>query len=164
MSIMQNKIPEDYFKKFPKKLNEKILRLEDEIKTNAPTLDSIGKQNPYLVPEGFFEAWSFKKPHSKNSIISIRFVSGIAATLILLVGVFLSTKTFNDSVSDNAFAEIDEQELINYISQNIDDFDDDLFSDLTLEAETNFTNISTTDLEYYIDQDLDIDLFYLKDL
>ena len=80
---------------------------------NTPQFDfsKVGKRTPYRTPDGYFElseqTLRAKIQNYKSQIISLKWVYGIAASLILAVGIwslvrFLPQPTPSTSITDDS--------------------------------------------------------------
>lgn len=146
--------------------------IQKELEQLAPLLAKHkSKPNPFKMPSGYFdiletqvlEQVSSETPKSSTTKIrSLSFwLTNAAAVILLAIGVsFLLQPTTN---SDNLLADISAEEIDRYISDNLDEFDEELlFEENTTESEIKNTDFSEEEINLYLEENLeeleDIDL------
>ncbi|MBP7272579.1 MAG: hypothetical protein KA974_01985 [Saprospiraceae bacterium] len=135
--------------------------------SEAPLLRNLkSKQTPLAAPPQYFETFSNNilekiktesaSHTSQKPIHTMRNWWRIAASVLLLSGAFggywwYASQT--TTVVNDAFADISDDEILNYIDTNIDDFDDDMLAQHLLQTNTNTTD--TDSVIDFLDDNLD---------
>ena len=167
---MSNKIPEDYFNKLPDRISQRIDLLEDDIKTNAPILASIDKEQIYKVPEQYFEKLTAKislaLPQPRVlSLSTLRWASAAAVALMITIGSFYMSQM--QGTSDALLAE---SEILDYYILNADQIDDEWLQESWLDNDQDqemdlFGDLETEDISDYLsDVIMDIPLSELTEI
>jgi hypothetical protein len=125
----------------------------------APRLAGMDKINPYKVPNGYFEdlqstilARTTQAPIAKPKVIQIWMRYAAAACITLVAGTFVYLN--QQSVETPNFDAIPDQEIVSYLQTNIDESDTELLLKNTETLHLEEENISTQELENYINQTL----------
>jgi hypothetical protein len=125
----------------------------------APRLAGMDKINPYTVPNGYFEdlqstilARTTQAPIAKPKVIQIWMRYAAAACITLVAGTFVYLN--QQSVESPNFDAIPDQEIVSYLQTNIDESDTELLLKNTETLHLEEENISTQELENYINQTL----------
>jgi hypothetical protein len=131
----------------------------EDWKSEAPRLAGMDKINPYTVPNGYFEdlqstilARTTQAPIAKPKVIQIWMRYAAAACITLVAGTFVYLN--QQSVETPNFDAIPDQEIVSYLQTNIDESDTELLLKNTETLHLEEENISTQELENYINQTL----------
>ena len=104
-------VPKDYFVKFGEKMLEKTLEEDLFDMNDFPVLSNIDKEKDFTTPKHYFESFTHSKKLTKNKSRLIYFVSGIAATLVLMVSLITFGKTSNITSNHEGIATLEDLEL-----------------------------------------------------
>ncbi len=125
----------------------------------APRLAGMEKINPYSVPNGYFEdlqsailARTTQAPIAKPKVIQLWMRYAAAACITLVAGTFVYLN--QESAETPNFDAIPDQEIVSYLQTNIDESDTELLLKNTEKLHLEEKNISTQELENYINQTL----------
>lgn len=155
------KVPADYFDNFEERLQA---RLEDEmIEEEAPILSAIPKKETFQVPDTYFEQVQISIPDeekagkvrklNQSSFTSgwIRYAVGIAATLLVAVGIF--QWNVEPAESEFASADIPSTELLAALDfqyydvyELVEDIDPETLEDLQLVGPVNDLDLNGVEL------------------
>jgi|SRR5215831_3416773 len=167
-------IPVGYFESLPDAIISKIksdrIQVHNELLEVAPLLNTIKKDNIFSLPEGYFENLSPISQTRKrvSNVVSIRsnvgkWVTYAAAASVLFI-IAVSSYVFVSIHSKNAqehltveqrIAQLNEQEIINYLKDNVDGFTSaDLIpanDNQDPEIQNLLQNVSDQDIQNYLD-------------
>ncbi len=170
-------------------MNEKDKHIKKELEEIAPLLSELkDKGDGFEAPFKYFDGLADDimnqleenetpvKPASDSllnqvgaffqSLFQPRTAMAFATVLLLLVAGWMYFPTEVNQTT--TFAEVSDEILENYINENIDDFEEDLFAGLVTEddfSSLEFEQINDTDLDKYLDEIIDdIDENTLEDL
>lgn len=125
----------------------------------APRLAGMEKINPYSVPNGYFEdlqsailARTTQAPIAKPKVIQLWMRYAAAACITLVAGTFVYLN--QETAETPNFDAIPDQEIVSYLQTNIDESDTELLLKDTEKLHLEEKNISTQELENYINQTL----------
>jgi len=125
----------------------------------APRLAGMEKINPYSVPNGYFEdlqsailARTTQAPIAKHKVIQLWMRYAAAACITLVAGTFVYLN--QETAETPNFDAIPDQEIVSYLQTNIDESDTELLLKNTEKLHLEEKNISTQELENYINQTL----------
>lgn len=125
--------------------------------SEAPLLAGMDKINPYTVPNGYFEdlqsailARTTQAPIAKPKVIQLWMRYAAAACITLVAGTFVYLN--QQSAETPNFDAISDQEIISYLQTNIDESDTELMLVNTEALHLEEENISTQELENYVNQ------------
>jgi hypothetical protein len=131
----------------------------EDWKSEAPRLAGMDKINRYTVPNCYFEdlqstilARTTQAPIAKPKVIQIWMRYAAAACITLVAGTFVYLN--QQSVETPNFDAIPDQEIVSYLQTNIDESDTELLLKNTETLHLEEENISTQELENYINQTL----------
>lgn len=150
---MDKRLPKDYFQQLPPKIWESITALEDNLKMEAPVLFSLGKEEPYSVPAGYFEN-NLVRLKSPNKQVQPKFWKpwiGLAASLSILLAAYFVYNHYSGEAEPQT---LELEELFVYYEANPDEFSELLIDDLELvglEEEMEFEQIADEELDGYWD-------------
>lgn len=138
-------LPKDYFKKLPDILKDRIEHLEDNLENSAPILSSLRNQNPYVVPNGYWQSLESRltQNRKRRKIVPMRWLS-IAATFLAL-GMLAWIFTSQDSPDADAVL-LAENEIYEYLIDNVDQLEDDLLTELLVIDEGDEDNLDEDEL------------------
>lgn len=152
-------IPDNYFDELNKKVLNKIADLGDDLKTNAPLLSKIEKNNFYKVPDNYFighERLTLNKLKSPNRTRNLYRFSVAAVLLILLSASLWTFNIQKDIETSDAIAELN---YINYLLEEDHIIESDVIISLALESDINsdldFDELSDSELESYLNNIID---------
>lgn len=133
---MPNRVPEDYFEQFSKKMLERVL-WEEELKIIAPLLLDISRKPVYFVPEGYFQQFVVEPIQKVTTKVIkmpvwrkvVSYAAAAAMAGVLIVGAFLYTDNKSPDHFDmttynaiNISAEINklpEEAIHQYLNNNV---------------------------------------------
>jgi hypothetical protein len=168
-------VPESYFENLLTsilyKIKSETLRVQEELLEIAPVLSAIKKENPYSLPSGYFENLSVNIKGSVKPLANVvslktnirKWVTYTAAASVLLFVAFASYlfisihgKNTEKFLSvEQRIAQLNEQEIINYLKDNADGFTS---ADLVPandsqdpEIQNLLQNVSDQDIQNYLD-------------
>lgn len=125
----------------------------------APRLAGMEKINPYSVPNGYFEdlqsailARTTQAPIAKPKVIQLWMRYAAAACITLVAGTFVYLN--QESAETPNFDAIPDQEIVSYLQTHVDESDTELLLKNTEKLHLEEKNISTQELENYINQTL----------
>ena len=129
----------------------------EDLGSEAPFLAGMDKINPYTVPNGYFEdlqtailARTTQAPIAKPKVIQLWMRYAAAACITLVAGTFVYLN--QQSAETPNFDAISDQEIISYLQTNIDESDTELMLVNTEALHLEEENISTQELENYVNQ------------
>ena len=129
----------------------------EDLGSEAPFLAGMDKINPYTVPNGYFEdlqtailARTTQAPRAKPKVIQLWMRYAAAACITLVAGTFVYLN--QQSAETPNFDAISDQEIISYLQTNIDESDTELMLVNTEALHLEEENISTQELENYVNQ------------
>jgi len=158
-------VPSKYFETLPNRIMDSLSDLDTfEIENEAPILTSIGKENGFQVPPGYFSQFEVELPKQNDSfgkIVKFKRVMLAAASIILLVACLFVLTQKQDVDNNLAEADIEvltESELLAYFDEanisedllleTLDDFDSQLDEvDITELVESNIDEFGILELE-----------------
>ena len=129
----------------------------EDLGSEAPHLAGMEKTNPYTVPNGYFKdlqsailARTTQAPIAKPKVIQLWMRYAAAACITIVAGTFVY---LNQQSSEKPnFDAISDQEIISYLQTNIDESDTELMLVNTETLHLEEKNISTQELENYVNQ------------
>lgn len=129
----------------------------EDLGSEAPRLAGMEKINPYTVPNGYFKdlqsailARTTQAPIAKPKVIQLWMRYAAAACITIVSGTFVY---LNQQSSEKPnFDAISDQEIISYLQTNIDESDTELMLVNTETLHLEEKNISTQELENYVNQ------------
>ena len=131
----------------------------EDLGSEAPFLAGMEKINPYTVPNGYFKdlqsailARTTQAPIAKPKVIQLWMRYAAAACITLVAGTFVYLN--QESAETPNFDAIPDQEIVSYLQTNIDESDTELLLKNTEKLHLEEKNISTQELENYINQTL----------
>jgi hypothetical protein len=125
--------------------------------SEAPSLAGMGKINPYTVPNGYFEdlksailTRTTQAPIAKPKVIQLwmRYAAAACITLVACTFVYLN----QESAKTPNFDAISDQEIVSYLQTHVDESDIELMLVNTEKLHLEEKNISTQELENYVNQ------------
>lgn len=123
----------------------------------APRLAGMDKINPYTVPNGYFEdlksailARTTQTPIAKPKVIQLWMRYAAAACITLVAGTFVYLN--QESAKTPNFDAIPDQEIVSYLQTHVDESDTELMLVNTEKLHLEEKNISTQELENYVNQ------------
>jgi hypothetical protein len=129
----------------------------EDLGSEAPFLAGMEKINPYTVPNGYFKdlqsailARTTQAPIAKPKVIQLWMRYAAAACITLVAGTFVYLN--QESAETPNFDAISDQEIISYLQTNIDESDTELMLVNTETLHLEEKNISTQELENYVNQ------------
>ena len=129
----------------------------EDLGSEAPFLAGMEKINPYTVPNGYFKdlqsailARTTQAPIAKPKVIQLWMRYAAAACITLVAGTFVYLN--QQSAETPNFDAISDQEIISYLQTNIDESDTELMLVNTEALHLEEENISTQELENYVNQ------------
>jgi len=126
MSMDKNKnIPKDYFNQKPQEIFDAINKLEDDVATQAPILFSLGKNEPYRIPDDYFDGFYNKLSVPKSTLKrrTLRLQPWMAAASMIGI-VFLFWVFGYDNLQQDDDIEL--AEVYEYYIENADLIDDSM--------------------------------------
>jgi hypothetical protein len=113
-------MPERYLQNFTPQLMEQIKAEE--------FLNSLPKANVYAVPVNYFTTWEANIPLEKKQTVFSYRNFGIAASLLLLLSIGIQfvnvqTKQLSNSQITSALQQVPKEEIVQYVTNNIEEFD-----------------------------------------
>jgi hypothetical protein len=125
--------------------------------SEAPRLAGMGKINPYIVPNGYFEdlksailTRTTQAPIAKPKVIQLWMRYAAAACITLVAGTFVYLN--QESAKTPNFDAIPDQEIVSYLQTHVDESDTELMLVNTEKLHLEEKNISTQELENYVNQ------------
>ena len=125
--------------------------------SEAPRLAGMGKINPYTVPNGYFEdlksailTRTTQPPIAKPKVIQLWMRYAAAACITLVAGTFVYLN--QESAKTPNFDAIPDQEIVSYLQTHVDESDTELMLVNTEKLHLEEKNISTQELENYVNQ------------
>jgi len=125
--------------------------------SEAPSLAGMGKINPYTVPNGYFEdlksailTRTTQAPIAKPKVIQLWMRYAAAACITLVAGTFVYLN--QESAKTPNFNAIPDQEIVSYLQTHVDESDTELMLVNTEKLHLEEKNISTQELENYVNQ------------
>ncbi len=127
--------------------------------SEAPFLAGMEKINPYTVPNGYFEdlksailarTTQATETVAKPKVIQIWMRYAAAACITLVAGTFVYLN--QESAKMPNFDAIPDQEIVSYLQTNIDESDTELMLVNTEKLHLEEKNVSTQELENYVNQ------------
>ena len=125
--------------------------------SEAPRLAGMGKINPYIVPNGYFEdlqtailTRTTQAPIAKPKVIQPWMRYAAAACITLVAGTFVYLN--EESAKTPNFDAIPDQEIVSYLQTHVDESDTELMLVNTEKLHLEEKNISTQELENYVNQ------------
>ena len=158
--MSDKKIPKDYFKNLPDKILQKLSKEghELELREHSKLLHTIPKNNPYKVPQSYFD--ELVKRNIKSYRPKVRklwpMIASIAACAIILV-------TMLNVIHDTG-NEILDTDILDYYAENVQEVNTDVLLDLVYEEELDEEiDIQDIELEEIISSlsDYELELFQL---
>jgi hypothetical protein len=132
----------------------------EDLGSEAPRLAGMEKINPYSVPNGYFEdlqsailARTTLAPIAKHKVIQLWMRYAAAACITLVAGTFVYLNQQSAAETPN-FDIIPDQEIVSYLQTHVDESDTELMLVNTEKLHLEEKNISTQELENYINQTL----------
>lgn len=129
----------------------------EDLGSEAPRLAGMEKINPYTVTNGYFKdlqsailARTTQAPIAKPKVIQLWMRYAAAACITLVAGTFVYLN--QESAETPNFDAISDQEIISYLQTNIDESDTELMLVNTETLHLEEKNISTQELENYVNQ------------
>jgi hypothetical protein len=129
----------------------------EDLGSDAPHLAGMEKINPYTVPNGYFKdlqsailARTTQAPIAKPKVIQLWMRYAAAACITLVAGTFVYLN--QQSAETPNFDAISDQEIVSYLQTNIDESDTELMLVNTETLHLEEKNISTQELENYVNQ------------
>jgi len=129
----------------------------EDLGSEAPFLAGMEKINPYTVPTGYFKdlqsailARTTQAPIAKPKVIQLWMRYAAAACITLVAGTFVYLN--QESAETPNFDAISDQEIVSYLQTNIDESDTELMLVNTETLHLEEKNISTQELENYVNQ------------
>jgi hypothetical protein len=129
----------------------------EDLGSEAPRLAGMEKINPYTVPNGYFKdlqsailARTTQAPIAKPKVIQLWMRYAAAACITLVAGTFVYLN--QESAETPNFDAISDQEIVSYLQTNIDESDTELMLVNTETLHLEEKNISTQELENYVNQ------------
>ncbi|TNF50536.1 MAG: hypothetical protein EP305_00160 [Bacteroidetes bacterium] len=109
------------------------------MKEQRNILDDLKAKKIAIPDEAFFKSLAARAtqdsvPKKSSKLIPlVAVVLSAAAALVLLFWIF-GSKSLNDSINEGSisFASLEDQEILEYVETNIDDFEEDEISDLVV--------------------------------
>lgn len=125
--------------------------------SEAPRLAGMGKINPYIVPNGYFEdlqtailTRTTQAPIAKPKVIQLWMRYAAAACITLVAGTIVYLN--QESAKTPNFDAIPDQEIVSYLQTHVDESDTELMLVNTEKLHLEEKNISTQELENYVNQ------------
>jgi hypothetical protein len=129
----------------------------EDWESKAPLLAGMDKINPYTVPNGYFEdlqyailASTTQAKLAKPKVIQLWMRYAAAACITLVAGTFVYLN--QNSAETPNFDAIPEQEIVSYLQTHVDESDTELLLTNTERLHLEDENISTQELENYVNQ------------
>lgn len=145
-------IPKGYFWRKPKEIIDAVHQLEDDIKTQAPILYSIGKEEPYNIPEGYFEGFYKSLDTSGVKVFYLQPAFRYMAAACLTIAIMSLGWLWLQPTDPNYTDEMAMSDVYEYYIDNIDEIDESLIIDLSYE----YADILDLEVDYTTDGDLDV--------
>ena len=173
---MKKDIPKDYFSKLPNRIMQRLGQDSDDVRENGELLSKIGMQEPYTIPDNYFEELTdsiisktdrqvISRASEKSRVVSmIQKMTAVAALGALIVYMSLgkgselssggSTVAESDISTDNISEEVLLDELIYY---GTDDISDAALAEWVEGEDEEFylDAVSDEELDLYLDALLD---------
>ena len=125
--------------------------------SEAPRLAGMDKINPYTVPNGYFDdlqsailARTTQASLAKPKVIQLWMRYAAAACITLVAGTFVYLN--QESAKTPNFDAIPDQEIVSYLQTHVDESDTELMLVNTEKLHLEEKNISTQELENYVNQ------------
>lgn len=148
-------LPPGYFNRFPGELMARIRQMENteevsrELAELSPLLASMPRKTPYYTPSGYFseldkemvlnrEAEPTAKilPLNKRIRLFKRCLVAAAIAGVISVGAIFVAREYSGSALDRQLAQISDQEIVDYLQYNTDEFDNEnIFTNVSLDEE-----------------------------
>ena len=129
----------------------------EDWKSEAPRLAGMDKINPYTVPNGYFDdlqsailARTTQAPLAKPKVNQLWMRYAAAACITLIAGTFVYLN--QNSAETPNFDTIPDQEIVSYLQTHVDESDTELMLLNTEKLHLEEENISTQELENYVNQ------------
>jgi hypothetical protein len=123
--MSNKKIPEDFFKKLPDRILDRIDReaYTQELSEHSKVLATLPKYNPYRVPQNYFERLANKKIVNPRVLKMWTGIISIAATLLIMVLMTIGNDIESDIVLTN-------EDILAYYEDNAEEVEPYMLSDL----------------------------------
>ena len=120
-------IPDDFFDNLPDRILNRISEEEhtehtQELLDNSKILPELRSQNPYKVPEKYFDLLAGRKIVNPNKIRKLTMITSIAASLLIMMLIIVENGSNDISIS--------EDDIIAYYVDDLQDIEHDLLSEL----------------------------------
>ena len=129
----------------------------EELKSGLANLDN---SKIYSPPEGYFDSMQKSvldtidiERRKANKVVKLRWMMGIAASLVLILGVVFAMQ-FQTPKQDA----LSKEEIYEYLEENIESFDEESLTNLNTEIYTDFESESYPDNEIlndYLNESID---------
>lgn len=150
------KTPPLYFETLTDKIIQEAKKQESTVVVDSRTIAHQPTPQPTIPP--FWQTvrlWI-------EALIQPRYAVGFAMALVLLTTGwwFFNNKNSNTAITENVeIAQISHDEIHNYIHDNIDDFDEELFFNspdlVDTEGVSHEINVNDEDIEKYLEENID---------
>lgn len=148
-------LPHGYFNRFPGQLISRIKEIENsedvaaELAELSPTLASLPRKTPYYAPADYFgeldrklvqnkEAEPTAKilPLNKRIKLFKRCLAAAAIAGVISLGAVFIAREYSGNALDRQLAQISDQEIVDYLQNHTDDFDNEnIFTNVSLDEE-----------------------------
>jgi len=146
---------------------KKNKNIQKELQELAPTLSKMKKDNPFKVPVDYFielpqdiRKHTVEKKDSSGFLDQIlqllkqhRYAVSFSMISILVLFGFLVFQQGNNSVDQLSLDNFSQQEINEFVANNIDEFDEDMILQIALVDQDNTYDLQSHDeLDEYIDE------------
>ncbi|RPD38782.1 hypothetical protein [Chitinophaga barathri] len=148
-------LPYGYFGRFPGQLMTHIRQIENteevesELATLSPTLAGLPRKTPYNAPPGYFSELDRKMVQNKDAEPTAKILPLnkrirlfkrclVAASIagIISVGAVFLAREYSGNALDRQLAQISDQEIVDYLQYNTDEFDNEnIFTNVSLDED-----------------------------
>lgn len=150
--------------------------ISDDLKKIAPKLSEIRKITPFKVPDQYFEQLPYiiqaKCIESKSSkydiwtwiresLLEYKYAASVSLAMVVLgLGLIFYKYFFQQQIATQTLTSLTPTEVNNFVSDNINLFDEEMISELCYVDESNLTQSEDTEnqdkqLEEYIFNNID---------
>ena len=128
--MSNSKVPEDFFEHLPDRIMGRIeaQSIKDELLTYCKVLAAIPKDNPYKVPQGYFERLAKRKIVNPQVFKLWTGIASVAATIIIMGLIIIG----HDAESDEV---ISDEDIFAYYEDNAEEIEPYMLSELLIENE-----------------------------
>ena len=155
-------------------MNKKDL-IQQELNEMPLLQEQLGQAEGYQVPDGYFNDLeknildqisqeTIPAQSSRTKLFSISSIWGRAAAIALLIGgsLFIWQKNMSSPIA--VTTDLSKEEIYMYISDNLQEFDEDLLLDQVATTPSDISNLSEEEQEFFLEELMEDTSFDLEDI